>query len=238
MEVVPAIDLLDGKVVRLKQGKRSSSVAYASDAGQVAMEYVKQGANRIHVVDLNAALGMGDNLDLVCRLATSCPIPLQVGGGIRSVETGVGLLQRGADRLVIGTAALDSNTLKRFVDYFGRNVWAAVDVKNGIVAANGWTRDSGLGFRSVLSKLGQAGVGGVVVTDVSGDGMLCGVSEAFFKKIRASTPLSLYAAGGIASLEDIRLLSELCYDGVIVGKALYEKRFTLKQAFTVGENVG
>ena len=239
MEVIPAIDLLGGKVARLRRGERSSASFYSDDSLAVAKEFVAQGAEWLHVVDLDAAFGKGNNLAAIAELASVSGAKLQVGGGIRSVKQAQALLEKGVQRVIVGTAALEERALAELAFRFGKRVWVACDLRKGKLEVKGWTEKTGLFAKGFLARAERTGVGGAVVTDITRDGVVAGISKKFFSQVRKQTRLELIAAGGVSYAADIRWLAKAGFEGAIVGKALYEKKISLREALEAGgENAG
>ena len=236
MKVIPSIDLLDGKVVRLRQGKRGNATIYSKNPEDTAKKLVDQGAKLLHVVDLDAAFDTGDNLsaiDAITRAVTAKGASIQAGGGIRSTMQAGRLFALGVERVFIGTAALDPDKLRELTDKYGERVWAACEISQGKACTNGWTDQTNTSDKELLEKLSRSGVGGILATDVSGDGMLVGASLTFFERIARLTGLPRIAAGGVTTLNDLRALKWLGYEGAIIGKALYENKLDLKEALEV-----
>lgn len=223
-------------MVRLSCGERRSARAYPEKPVEFARNFVEQGANWLHVVDLDAAFGTGNNFNEILEIASLEGVNLQVGGGIRCPEQAERLLNLGVKRIVVGTSALDAGVLGEFVSSFGRRVWTACDLRNNSLAVEGWTKNVSLTAGNFLYFVSRIGVGGAVVTDVTRDGLLKGISKTFFKRIRAETTVSLIASGGVSSLEDLRFLAACGYQGAILGRAVYERRFSLAEASKVVEN--
>jgi len=231
----PAVDILDGRAVRLVQGEFSDATRYHDDPVDAARAWLEAGARALHVVDLDGArAGEPVNLSTLGRICALSDVPVQVGGGMRSTEHVSAALENGASRVVIGTAAYrDPDFLEAVVSSFGDRVAVAVDVRDGRVSAAGWTQDTGLDPLEAISELAARGVRSFVYTNVDRDGMLSGpdVDEARTVAQRVSGPLVW--SGGVGELSHLRSLSELPIEGVIVGKALYEGRFTVAQARAV-----
>ncbi len=239
MNVIPAIDLLGGKVARLSQGKRASVLFYSDEPLEVAGEFVAQGAKWLHVVDLDGAFGKANNLAAVGEIACNSGAKLQVGGGIRSVKQAQALFEKGVQRVIVGTAALQESALGEFASRFGKKVWVACDLRQGKLEVKGWTEKTSLSAKEFLARAEGTGVGGAVVTDISRDGGVKGISKKFFTKVRKQTRLELVAAGGVSSAADIRWLAKAGFEGAIVGKALYENKLSLREALEAGgENAG
>jgi phosphoribosylformimino-5-aminoimidazole carboxamide ribotide isomerase len=231
LDVIPAVDVLDGRVVRLRQGRYDDVTVYADDPAEMVGSWVEQGAPLVHVVDLAGARdGMGDRT-LWKRLGDS-GLPFQLGGGIRTREDVAGLLAAGATRAVLGTTAVwDAEVTADIVAGFGAEaVVAAVDVRAGRATGAGW-RDEGRDLTAVLGDLVAAGAVRALVTGIAGDGMLTGPDTGLLQQVQKVAPeLALIASGGIGSLEDIAAVAGLGVEAAIVGRALYDGRFSLAEA--------
>lgn len=238
LTLLPAVDVADGKAVRLVQGEAGTETDYGSPI-EVARQFEDQGARWIHLVDLDAAFGRGTNQDLLARVTKSLSIKVEVSGGIRDTESLERALDTGAERVNIGTAALENPewTAQVIADY-GDKVAVGLDVRGTTLAARGWTRDGG-DLWEVLTTLEEAGCARYVVTDVTKDGTMSGPNTQLLEDIARKTNKPLVASGGISSLDDIAALRELVpigVDSAIVGKALYAGKFTLAQALDVAGN--
>lgn len=238
MEVIPAIDIMNGKVVRLKQGAKETAKIYSDNPVSLAKLFQVQGASWLHVVDLDRAFGIGGNLKTISKIAAVPGIKVEAGGGLRSFEDAVGLLERCVGRIVVGTLALEPKALEEFAAKPGKKVWIACDVKNGKIAVKGWKQITEITVEKLLERVSKLDIGGVIVTDISRDGMQKGISEDFLKTIRKITRLPLTASGGISSIEDVKRIAELGFNGCIIGKALYENKLSLREAIEVGKDVG
>lgn len=236
MEVVPAIDLMRGKAVRLTRGEPGSAKKYSDNPLKLLEKFCLEGARRVHVVDLDAAMGRGSNFALVKEMARSSSAAVQLGGGIRSTAAAGEALEAGVERIVLGTAAANASLLKQFTDKFGERVWAAADAKGGKIVVKGWQNSTSIGTQKFLEYLDGSAVGGIIVTDVAGDGMLSGVSKKFFADAREATGKKLYASGGVSSLEDLLALREMGFEGAVVGKTIYEGKIGLREAIAVAKN--
>jgi len=228
--IFPAIDLRGGRCVRLKQGDFGRSKEYDADPVERAREWETRGARAIHVVDLDGAReGRPAQLDLVRTMARSVDVPLQVGGGVRTLEDLRAVRRAGAGRVVIGTAAVgDPNLRLRAVDELGGELVVAVDARDGIVATHGWRSSSGIPVLELAEELAGDGVATVVYTDVSRDGMGAGV--ALEETAVVSRIVPTIASGGVRGVEDVIALSKIGgVVGVVVGTALYEGRVTLEE---------
>jgi phosphoribosylformimino-5-aminoimidazole carboxamide ribotide isomerase len=231
----PAIDILEGKAVRLVQGRFEQPTVYEEHPLDAAHTWVGGGARWLHVVDLDGArAGEPVNLHHVQAITESIPVPVQCGGGLRSAEAIDAAFAAGARRVVIGTAAYDEDFLAHVLKAHGDRVAVAVDVREGTVSAKGWTESTGLEAPAVVARLVGQGVQTVVHTDVDRDGMLAGPDVDTVEQIaRAANGSRLIYSGGIGAIEHLEALVALALpnlDGVIVGKALYEGRFTIVEA--------
>ncbi|MBS7625753.1 1-(5-phosphoribosyl)-5-[(5-phosphoribosylamino)methylideneamino]imidazole-4-carboxamide isomerase [Candidatus Bathyarchaeota archaeon] len=239
MIVIPSIDLLRGKCVRLFQGDPSQVREYYQDPEEAVELFQSQGASMLHIVDLDAALGLGDNLNVISRIIKSVKIGTQVGGGIRSMEKAKKLLNLGVSRIVFGTACIRMPELVyEASSIFGKDrVAAAIDVRNGSPTIEGWKSKLSLEYVEVAKRLENLGVGTIIFTSVNADGTLRGPALIDVKRLVRSLSIPVIASGGIRDLDDIRELAKIGVQGVIVGTALYEKRFTLAEAMRIARNV-
>lgn len=232
----PAIDLRDGRAVRLRQGDFAQSTVFSEDPIAQAREFAEDGARCLHVVDLDGALdGAPAQAALVAGIAAAFPGTVHLGGGLRSRAAIETALATGVDRVVVGTAALaDPDLLRWAIDRLGDRLVVALDARGGMVATHGWTQVSDRGAVEVASELVSRGVRHLLYTDIGRDGTLGGPNLTALRKLaEAAPPLKLIASGGVSSLDDLRRLRELRLAnlaGVIVGRALYEGRFTVAQA--------
>jgi phosphoribosylformimino-5-aminoimidazole carboxamide ribotide isomerase len=237
--IIPAIDLREGKCVRLAQGRKDAATAYDRDPITVARAFESDGARMLHVVDLDGAFGEGQSINraVAKRIIQSAGIPVQFGGGMRTLGDVEELILAGASRIVIGTlAAEDPATLALLVERFGARIVVGIDARDGIVMTRGWESSGQIEAVDQARLIASLGVERIVYTDIARDGMLTGPNIEQTCLIARETGLKVTASGGVSSLEDIRRLSiasECGVDSVIVGKALYEDRFTLKDALGV-----
>lgn len=231
MILLPAIDLRDGRCVRLVQGDYDRETVYDEDPEAVAGRFQEQGARWLHVVDLDAALeGIPRNRDAIRSVIAACSIPVQRSGGIRSIEAIGEALGDGAARVVIGTQALlDPAFAAQAIARFGDAVAIGLDVRGERLQARGWTEDAGELFPT-LASLDAAGAARYVVTDVARDGMLQGPNLDLLRAVVATTDRPVVASGGIASLDDLRAAAAAGAEACIIGKALYAGAFTLPEA--------
>jgi phosphoribosylformimino-5-aminoimidazole carboxamide ribotide isomerase len=234
MIVVPAIDLRGGKVVRLKQGQLQEEKVYGSDPVSVARKWEAEGAARLHVVDLDAALGGHPQFGIVADVIQAVKIPVEVGGGLRVLETALRYKDRGADRVVFGTAAVaDPGVVQAAAKKWPESVAVALDARNGKVAVAGWKEITRVDAVELAARVKGWGVSRLQYTDVMRDGTLMGPNLPGIEALAKQAGIPVTAAGGISILDDLVRLAALeavGVDEVVVGKALYEQRFTLAQA--------
>ena len=235
MKIYPAIDILDGKAVRLRRGRRAEATVYG-DPLEMATKWVSKGAEWLHVVDLDGAfLGRLKNLDLLREMAAAVPFAkIQVGGGIRSITVVESLLDAGIQRVVLGTAAVeDPAFVKQALKQQPHNIAVGIDALDGNVQVAGWTENSHIRAITLAKRLQELGARVVIYTDISRDGVLAGPNIEATKEMLESTDLSVIASGGVSSIADLRHLAELDHsrlDGVIIGKALYEGLIGIEEA--------
>ena len=232
MILYPAIDILEGQAVRLAQGQFEDPTVYAEDPMVAAHEWVSQGAQALHVVDLDGArAGEPVNVHQVRAIIDTVEVPVQVGGGLRTADAVAEVLEAGATRAVVGTAAhRDAEFLEDVLAAHGESVAVAVDVRDGRVSAAGWTESTEQTPDAVLRGLAAQGVRTVIYTDVDRDGMLSGPDVDVLTGVFEQWSGRMLYSGGIGSLAHLEALTVLPLDGVIVGKALYEERFTIVEA--------
>ena len=238
MDVIPAIDLKGGRCVRLYQGDYDREQVFSDDPVAVALEWQRQGAQRLHIVDLEGARdGLPANLEAVEAIAAQATVPLQVGGGIRDLATAQHLLAAGAQRVVLGTAAVEEPTLvEAIIDgYDADAVIVSIDARDGLVALRGWRASSHVTARDLLASMVERGVRRFVYTDISRDGTMTAPNFAALEEVVAATQGAVLAAGGIASVEHLVRLAQTGVEGAIVGQALYVGAFSLTEAL---ERVG
>ena len=227
---IPAVDIRGGRCVRLVQGDFSRETRYAEDPAEMARHWETQGARRLHVVDLDGAReGVRVNADVIARLLRAVSIPVQIGGGIRSLDTARVLIDEGADRIVVGTrAAEDPDALAEWSALLGEHLVVGVDARDGKVATHGWVNVTDIDVVSLCDRLSTLGVGRVVYTDVSRDGLLGGPDVETTREV--AKRLSVIGSGGVSTTEHLRALAEAGAEGAIIGTALYEGRLTLSDA--------
>ncbi|HEY2769251.1 MAG TPA: 1-(5-phosphoribosyl)-5-[(5-phosphoribosylamino)methylideneamino]imidazole-4-carboxamide isomerase [Solirubrobacteraceae bacterium] len=241
MILLPAIDILDGKAVRLTKGDFDARTVYDRDPLDAARRWVDQGARALHIVDLDGARsGTPANLDHVARISNSLGIPVQVGGGLRSIGSVVDAMTAGAARVVLGTAAFtDVDFLDEALVMYGERVVVSVDARGGMLATSGWMEQTTIPVETVVERLGGRGVHRFIYSSIDNDGTLTGPDLDTARRVAEAVRGTFIYSGGISSVEDLAALAALRQvnlSGVIVGKALYEERFTVADAIAALEN--
>ncbi len=238
MEIIPAIDIRDGRCVRLRQGDYDAETVFEDDPILAAQRWVDAGAGRLHVVDLDGARdGSPVNFELVCAIARLGP-PIQTGGGIRNAETVADYLESGIIRVALGTAAVrDLNLVARLARDHGDSVIVSLDARDGRLATDGWTETSELGAVDLARRLVDIGVQRFVYTDINRDGMLDEPNYQAVQQLIEAVDVPVIAAGGVASNSHIRPLVETGAEGVIIGRALYDGRIDLATAIADAETL-
>jgi phosphoribosylformimino-5-aminoimidazole carboxamide ribotide isomerase len=236
--ILPAIDIQEGKVVRLSQGKFDAVTQYSLNPADIAKEWARQGAQWIHVVDLDGAKKEKiSNLKSIRQIAQSVSIPIQMGGGVRTLDDIQMLLDSGVDRVVLGTRVIqDQHFLTEIITKWQHNIAVSLDCSEGIVLEKGWTSSTKWKTLDFALHLQNLGVLCLIYTNVTRDGMLAGPNIPALKELCGAVSIPVIASGGISSLNDIKALKTLEGDGLIgaiIGKALYEKKFTLTDAIAV-----
>ena len=235
LELLPAVDVKDGRAVRLVQGELAKESIYGSPL-EVALDFQKSGAEWLHLVDLDAAFGRGENIALLAEVVGKLDIDVELSGGIRDDESLMRALATGCRRVNLGTAALENpEWTSRVIAEHGDRIAVGLDVRGHVLAARGWTQEGGDLFET-LARLESDGCARYVVTDVTKDGTLQGPNLELLKEVCAATKKPVVASGGISSLADIQALcalTQIGVEGAIVGKALYAGAFTLEQALEV-----
>ncbi|MFH5881714.1 1-(5-phosphoribosyl)-5-[(5-phosphoribosylamino)methylideneamino]imidazole-4-carboxamide isomerase [Liberiplasma polymorphum] len=232
MILFPAIDIKNKQCVRLKQGKFDDVTVYESNPVIVAKKFETLGAQYLHIIDLDGAQsGENSNIDVIKEIVNQVNIPVQVGGGIRSINRVETLLSIGVTRVIIGTMAIENlDLLKRLVDKYAEKIVVSLDAKDGFITTEGWQTTTKVKTLSLCKKLETIGVKTIVYTDIAKDGMLIGPNFEDYITLKNNTSLNIIASGGVSSLEDLKDLSKINLYGVISGKAIYEKRFTVEEA--------
>jgi phosphoribosylformimino-5-aminoimidazole carboxamide ribotide isomerase len=227
--VYPAIDVLDGRVVRLEQGERERITIEGGDPVEAAAAFRDEGAAWLHLVDLDGAFSSTPSLELLADVA-AIGVPVQVGGGYRELGSIEAALEHGAARVLVGTAALDPAFLRAAAARCGPRLAVAVDVRDGLVAVEGWTRATRVPAAELAADCREAGVQRLLVTSTHRDGTLTGPDLALLEAVLDASGLPVIAAGGISSLDDVRAVRDLGCEGAVTGTALWQGRFTLTEA--------
>ena len=235
MRILPAIDIRNEKCVRLQQGDYSQETVYGDSPVEMAKHWEQQGAEFLHIVDLDGAKdGQPTNFALICNIAQSLNIPLEIGGGIRHEATIRRYLDAGVNRLVVGTLALkEADWFRAMCQKFPNRLVLGIDGRNGLVATEGWLETSQTLATDLAKKYADLPLAALVYTDITKDGMLVGPNVPEMEAMRHAVPFPLIVSGGIASLDDIRRLAQGGFHACIVGKALYENKFQLPEALAV-----
>ena len=237
MIILPAIDIIDGKPVRLYQGDYNKKEIVAGDIFETAKSFERAGAEYIHLVDLDGAKSGGnENHELVIRIAKELNIPVELGGGIRSLDTIKYLLENGVSRVILGTIAIeDENLLKTAVDTYGEKIAVGIDCKDGKVYGRGWLEGSNLDYLDFAKKMENIGVKNIIVTDISKDGTLQGANVEMLKKLKSTVDIDITASGGVRDLDNIKELMEIDLYGAITGKAIYAGTLSLEEAIRISK---
>ncbi len=236
MQIIPAIDIKEGRCVRLRQGNFNKETVFSDDPLAVAEQWLEQGAKRIHLVDLDGALkGAPMNKEIIERIVKLCEsIPVQVGGGIRDLETLSSYLDSGVSYIIIGTKAINSpEFIEKACKKFHDRIIVGLDSINNKLALNGWSTNSELDLFEVAIRLEKLGVSSIIFTDISKDGMLEGPNIKEISKLARKLTIPVIASGGVKNIDDIKALAEISHLGVpavIVGRAIYEGTLNLKSA--------
>ncbi|MEM2911140.1 MAG: 1-(5-phosphoribosyl)-5-[(5-phosphoribosylamino)methylideneamino]imidazole-4-carboxamide isomerase [Candidatus Bathyarchaeia archaeon] len=240
MKIIPAVDLMNGKVVRLFKGdpKTAKAYDYLGKPIAIAKKWEGEGADALHIVDLDAAFGRGDNFATILKIVKAVNLPVQVGGGIRSLERAEALLALGVDYIVLGTLAFSKpEALEKLRKKFGDRVIVALDHANGKVMVDGWKESAGIRVKEALEKFLALHVKTFLLTSIVRDGTLKGVDSEVLSQACAYKDARIIAAGGVGGLEDLTVLKRIGVYGVVIGKALYEGSFALKEALKVAREV-
>lgn len=232
MILFPAIDLYGQKAVRLVRGDYAQMTVYSDDPVSLAKEFERQGATHLHMVDLEGARdGTTPHLMLVQRVAEETGLSIEIGGGIRSIETVKRYLSCGVSRVILGTAAVtDEAFLRSAVETYGEHIAVGADVRDGYLSIRGWLEQSAFTLEDFLARMQEIGVQTVICTDISKDGMLSGANLALYSALSEQFSLRLIASGGVSTLSDIRALREMGLYGAILGKAYYTGAVDLREA--------
>jgi phosphoribosylformimino-5-aminoimidazole carboxamide ribotide isomerase len=239
VQVIPAIDLMKGKIVRLSRGDPKTAKVYDQfgDPVETARKWREEGAKKLHIIDLDAAFGMGDNLSVVAKIAKSIDLPIQVGGGIRTIEAVEKLLTMGISQVILGALAFsDPKAVTEIQKKFGsEHLIVALDNRDGKIMVEGWKTPTTFGIKEALEKFAKLKVKTFLITSITKDGTLSGPDFDTLSEACQYPNVNIIAAGGISSLNDLAALKRVGVQGAVIGKALYEGRFTLKEAIEAVE---
>ena len=232
MKLFPAIDLYDGKAVRLFKGDYNNMTVYSENPTQIARDFESKGAKYIHLVDLEGAKdGTTPNIEIVKQIANETSLFCEIGGGIRTMETVKTYLESGVDRVILGTAAVENpDFLKEAVGKYGEKIAVGVDIKDGFVAIKGWLEKSQFTCFEFCEKMQNLGVKTLICTDISKDGAMKGTNRELYKELSQRFSIDITASGGVSSVEDVEALRQLDLYGAIIGKAYYIGAIDLKEA--------
>ena len=235
MKIFPAIDLYEGKAVRLLKGDYNALTVYSENPIEIAKDFESQGATELHTVDLEGARDGGTpNIEIIKSFVENTSLNVEVGGGIRSMDTVKAYLDAGVSRVILGTAAVtDDAFLKEAVSLYGEKIAVGADIKDGKVAIKGWVEKSEYGTFEFFEKLEKIGVSTVICTDISKDGAMQGTNRELYKELSGKFSVNIIASGGVSSLDDIKALSEMNLYGAIIGKAYYTGAVKINEALEV-----
>ena len=235
MILFPAIDLFEGKAVRLYKGDYAQMTVYSDHPEEIAKDFAACGATHVHLVDLEGARsGETPNLETVLKIRESTGLFCEIGGGIRSMEIADRYLQAGLDRVILGTAAVENEEfLRAAVKKYGEKIAVGADIRDGYVAVKGWTEQSGVTLEAFCEKMQGIGVATVICTDISRDGAMRGTNREMYRMLSERFRLQITASGGVSTLEDVRSLREMNLYGAIIGKAYYTGNIDLKKAMEI-----
>ncbi len=235
MLIFPAIDLYEGKAVRLFKGDYAQMTVFSNDPPAFAADFASKGAKHIHLVDLEGARdGTTPNLDIIKKIAANSGLFTEVGGGIRNMQTVDKYLSQGVDRVILGTAAVkDRDFLLKALEKYGDKIAVGIDIKDGKVAIKGWTETADITAEEFCKEIESIGVKTVICTDISKDGAMQGTNHELYKKLSEKFSINIIASGGVSSLEDIERLAKQNIHGAIIGKAYYIGAIDLEKAIQV-----
>lgn len=235
MKIFPAIDLIGAQAVRLVKGDYNQKTVYNSDPIEVAKSFYSKGAEYLHLVDLDGAKsGNTDNFEVIRQIVMRSGLKVEVGGGIRNMQTVEKYLSTGVFRVIIGTAAItDPDFLDEALEKYGEKIAVGVDIKDGFVATHGWTEVSDVSCEEFVQKMQQKGVKTIICTDISKDGMMSGTNIELYKSLSERFSIDITASGGVSTLEDVETLNDMNMYGAILGKALYTGAIDLEKAIEI-----
>ncbi len=234
-QIIPAIDIQKGKAVRLRQGRADEATIFSDSPLDVARRFIEAGASRLHVVDLDGAfLGKPANADIICRIASSTEVPVQVGGGVRNFETASRYFGAGVSRVVLGTSIVkDPEEVTRITRAYPGKVAAGIDAREGRVAIRGWVEVTGVIAADLARQIQESGVSCFIYTDIARDGMMVGPNFDAIREFARGVSAPVIASGGVTTLDDLRRIQEMEAEGVagaIIGRALYDGSIDLAEA--------
>jgi len=237
MVIYPAIDLYEGKAVRLYKGDYQQMTIYSDNPVDVSCEFAKKGATHIHLVDLEGAkTGDTPNFEVVRNIRRATGLFCEIGGGIRSMDVIRRYIEAGIDRVILGTAAVtDPDFLQEAIAQYGKRIAVGVDIRDGYVAIKGWTEKSELEAISFCEKLERLGVSSLICTDISKDGAMQGANHDLYQQLSSKFSMDIIASGGVSSLEDVQRLAKMKIHGAIIGKAYYTGAIDLSEAIEVAK---
>ena len=237
MFLYPAIDLVGGKAVRLYKGDYAQMTVYSDNPVAVAKDFSAAGAKHIHLVDLEGAKsGVPENLNTIRAILAETDLFVEVGGGIRNMDTVARYLNAGVNRVILGTAAVtDPDFLKAALEKYGEKIAVGVDLKDGFVAIKGWTEKTQLSAGEFFTKMEALGVKTIICTDISRDGAMKGTNRELYKELSKKFSIDLIASGGVSDLEDVKALAQMGLHGAIIGKAYYTGAIDLRRAVEVAK---
>ncbi|MBP3361975.1 MAG: 1-(5-phosphoribosyl)-5-[(5-phosphoribosylamino)methylideneamino]imidazole-4-carboxamide isomerase [Clostridia bacterium] len=232
MNIFPAIDIKDKKVVRLLKGDYGKITVYGDNPLETALSFKEHGAEYLHTVDLDGAKnGVSENSDIICELIASSGLKVQTGGGIRNEATVEKYMSAGVFRVILGTASVkDPAFLKEMVKEYGSKIAVGVDIDDGYVAINGWTEKSDLSCFEFCEELCKIGVSTIICTDISKDGAMAGTNRGLYRELSKRFPIDIIASGGVSDMEDVTALASEGIYGAIIGRALYNGAINLSEA--------
>ncbi len=237
MIIFPAIDLYEGKAVRLLRGEYDKMTVYSNNPIEIARDFETSGATHIHIVDLEGAKnGETPNIDVVKKIAKETNLFTEIGGGIRNMEVVDRYIAAGVDRVILGTAAVEDNKfLKAAVDKYGDKIAVGADIKDGYVAIKGWTEKSQYDCFEFCSAMQEIGVKTLICTDISKDGAMQGTNLELYRELSQKLSMQIVASGGVSDIENVKKLREMDIYGAIIGKAYYTKAISLPEAIEVAK---
>ena len=235
MNIFPAIDIVKGSAVRLYKGDYDQMTVYSDNPADIACDFESAGCKYIHLVDLEGAKsGTTPNIETIKKIRANCNLFMEIGGGIRTMETIKTYLDVGVNRVILGTAAVnDEEFLKEALSAYGDKIAVGVDIKDGFVAIKGWTEKSSYSGMDFCRKMQQMGVKTIICTDISKDGAMKGINRELYKELSQSLDIDIIASGGVSTIDDVKALAAMDLYGAIIGKAYYTSAIDLKEALEV-----